>query len=159
MIASRDICKTILELPSSAKRILCYAAMPDEVDLWTAIDSLALDGKEILLPRCRGKHIECVRFETREQLSQSPFGILEPQSGEAVEPHALDLALTPGRAFDVRGNRLGRGASFYDRFFSRFSGVKCGVAFDCQVFEKIPAEPHDIPVDMIVTEKRMIYCR
>lgn len=162
MLASRDICKALVAMPQvkSARQILCYSAMPDEVDLWPAIELFALDDKGIYLPRCKGNDIECVRFESQGQLAASGFGIMEPSVGEIANPSVLDLVLAPARAFDLNGRRLGRGASFYDRFFSaeNFKVLKCGVAFDFQIFDSIPAEKHDIPVDVIVTEKRIISC-
>jgi 5-formyltetrahydrofolate cyclo-ligase len=59
-------------------------------------------------------------------------------------------------AFDLHGNRLGRGKGFYDRLLAETSGVKCGVGYDFQLLEKIPAEPHDAKVDFIFTPTRCV---
>jgi 5-formyltetrahydrofolate cyclo-ligase len=68
----------------------------------------------------------------------------------------FDLVLVPGMAFDSSGNRLGRGQGFYDRLLAETSGVKCGVGYDFQLLEKIPAEPHDAKVDFILTPTRCL---
>jgi len=64
------------------------------------------------------------------------------------------LILIPGIAFDLHGRRLGRGKGFYDRLLTEIRGVKCGIAFDEQIVEKIPVEPHDVRMDFILTPTR-----
>ena len=66
----------------------------------------------------------------------------------------FDLVLVPGMAFDLQGNRLGRGQGFYDRLLAKTSGVKCGVAYDFQLLKNIPAETHDARVSFIFTPSR-----
>ena len=73
---------------------------------------------------------------------------------EEIPLNKFDLMLVPGVAFDLSGNRLGRGQGFYDRILAEASGIKCGVAHDFQLLEKIPAEPHDAKVDFIFTPSR-----
>jgi 5-formyltetrahydrofolate cyclo-ligase len=68
-------------------------------------------------------------------------------------PGKIALALVPGRAFDPSGNRLGRGGGTFDRILSGLAAPKWGICFSCQVVERIPAEPHDVRVDRIVTAK------
>jgi len=76
-----------------------------------------------------------------------------PKENPEVVP---DVLIIPGRAFDDKGNRLGRGKGFFDRYLADFSGLKIGVCFDFQVIEVIPLEPHDLPMDIVVTEKRIL---
>ena len=81
----------------------------------------------------------------------------EPASGCPEIPlEKFDLILVPGVAFDLSGNRLGRGKGFYDRILAEASGIKCGVCHDFQLLEKIPAEPHDAKVDFILTPARCV---
>ena len=68
----------------------------------------------------------------------------------------LDVIIVPGAAFDARGNRLGYGAGFYDKLLSAFKKLTIAVAFEEQIVPKVPADPHDVPVQKIVTEKRII---
>ena len=62
-------------------------------------------------------------------------------------------------AFDMVGNRLGRGRGFYDRLLQSASGVKCGVCYDLQLLEKIPTEPHDAKVDFVLTPGKCVNAR
>ena len=85
------------------------------------------------------------------------FGVREPASSCAEVPlNQFDLVLVPGVAFDLSGNRLGRGRGFYDRLLAEASGVKCGVGYDFQLLENIPAEPHDGKVKFIFTPSRCV---
>ncbi|MEI6197067.1 MAG: 5-formyltetrahydrofolate cyclo-ligase, partial [Verrucomicrobiota bacterium] len=88
------------------------------------------------------------------------FGVREPAAGCAEIPlERFDLVLVPGMAFDMVGNRLGRGRGFYDRLLQSASGVKCGVCYDLQLLEKIPTEPHDAKVDFVLTPGKCVNAR
>jgi len=76
-----------------------------------------------------------------------------PEGNPQVTP---DVLLIPGRAFKVEGDRLGRGKGFFDKYLADFKGTKIGICFDFQIFENIPLEPHDQPMDYVVTEKRIL---
>ena len=71
---------------------------------------------------------------------------------------AIPLFLVPGLAFDPAGGRLGYGLGFYDRAFAVADpgALKVGLAFELQIIESIPADPHDVPMDFVVTEDRVI---
>jgi 5-formyltetrahydrofolate cyclo-ligase len=71
----------------------------------------------------------------------------------------IDLVVTPALGFDRKGNRLGRGGSFYDRFFTNkeLKAPRCGFAFAEQVVDSIPATERDEPVDFLVTDEEIIY--
>lgn len=75
---------------------------------------------------------------------------------EEIPLNKFDLVLVPGVAFDLHGNRLGRGRGFYDRILEATSGIKCGVAYDFQLLEAIPTEWHDAGVDFIFTPSRCV---
>ena len=88
-------------------------------------------------------------------LSVGQFGIFEPtQVCPRVNLNELDFLLVPGVGFTLAGRRLGRGKGYYDRLLAEARGTKCGVAFDWQVTVDVPAEPHDILLDCIVTPTR-----
>jgi 5-formyltetrahydrofolate cyclo-ligase len=86
-------------------------------------------------------------------------GILQPdpERTRAVEWRTIQVVVLPGLAFDLRGYRLGRGAGYYDRSLPALGpgARRIGLAFECQVVECMPADPHDVPVDRIVTEDRV----
>jgi len=160
---SRAACRHLLEMPElrEACAVLLYAPLPDEVDVWPALHALADAGKRIVLPKCRSDthDILCIEVKDLEQdLARGTFGILEPRSCDGVDAAGLDVVVTPGRAFDREGNRVGRGAGYYDRLFARpgFRAFKCAVALDCQVFPEVPSTPRDIPVDAVVTESGVV---
>jgi len=96
----------------------------------------------------------------RRDLAPGFRGIREPvdRSAPGIDPRELDLAIVPGTAFDPAGNRLGRGAGYYDRFLPRLrAGVpRVGLAFECQIIEETAPAHHDVPMSFIVTEDRTI---
>jgi 5-formyltetrahydrofolate cyclo-ligase len=69
------------------------------------------------------------------------------------------VVLIPGLVFTAHGERLGRGKGFYDRYLHNFSGIKIGIAFAFQVEENLHTEEHDVPLDFIVTEEKIIDCK
>lgn len=81
------------------------------------------------------------------------YGIPEPPEGaEVADPAEIDLIFAPGLAFDRRGNRVGHGAGYYDRYLAGYGGMVCGVCFAAQVVEDLSPAPHDVPVGALATE-------
>ncbi len=106
---------------------------------------------------CQEKELVPCEINDLSELKLGYMGIWEPASLERRlnDLSQLSVVLTPGLAFHPgNGSRLGRGAGFYDRFFSnpRLSAIRVGVAFDCQMRDDVPTEPHDICVNSWVTE-------
>jgi 5-formyltetrahydrofolate cyclo-ligase len=121
-------------------------------------------GKQLVLPMVLGDRRDMALYaieDLRRDVAPGYRGILEPQPRRtrAVVPEALDLALIPGVAFDLRGGRLGFGVGFYDRLLSRLARdiPTLGLAFDFQVVPRLPFEPHDMLLKAIVTEQRIIW--
>ncbi len=82
------------------------------------------------------------------------YKIEEPsQKNKRIELSNIEGVLLPGIAFDLKGGRLGSGKAFYDKTLKNYSGLKVGVAYSVQITESLPSSEHDIPVDVIVTEK------
>jgi 5-formyltetrahydrofolate cyclo-ligase len=146
-----------------AQSILFYAPLRDEVDVLPLIEVALGQNKIPSLPRYVPESDSYVAFQVRNpSLDCAPgkFGIFEPGAACVPQPlNRLDLVLVPGVGFDVSGGRLGRGRGFYDRLLAGVSGVKCGVAFDLQLTEAIPMEPHDVRLDCILTPTRWIEVR
>ncbi len=90
-----------------------------------------------------------------EHLPESTLGIREPMQGAPFPVANIDLVVVPGLGFDPFGNRLGRGRGFYDHFLAQpdFHGTSCALALEEQFVDNIPAGPHDMQVDMLVTDK------
>ena len=120
------------------------------------MDALAT-GKTVALPKYdRDKgHYGAAVIKDLAELETGHFRILEPQSHCAPLPlNRLDFMLVPGVAFDWNGRRLGRGRGYYDRLLAEFHGWTCGVAFDEQIVEAVPGEPHDMRLTCLVTPTR-----
>lgn len=135
--------------------VAAYMATPEELDPYMIIDALRFRGLDLVLPRTdEPLDISMHRVVDDSHLVAGPFGILEPKaSAPMVEPEKIDVMLVPGIAFDVAGNRIGYGGGYYDKMLPRLRGdtVSIGLAFDEQIFEELPVEDHDTPVDVVVT--------
>jgi 5-formyltetrahydrofolate cyclo-ligase len=140
--------------------IACYLPSDEEVDTWPIIARAFAMGKQVSAP-VLGKN-STMRFRklsTHSSLSPNEFGLLEPQEGEFVDPHRLDIVITPLVAFDSSGNRIGMGGGYFDRTFSFLRTRKIwmrpkliGVAFACQEVKNISPNPWDIGLFRVVTE-------
>ena len=132
-----------------AERVMLYSALPDEVQTHAFLEKWHLK-KTIILPTVVGDDIIPVAYGKDTDFAVGDFNILEPQN----EPYTgdFDLIVVPGVAFDPKGNRLGRGKGYYDRFLVKHLDVKrIGICFDFQFVEGIPTEPFDIRMDEVIT--------
>jgi len=159
-VESIELCERLQAQIASAHTILFFAPLPDELDVWPVLElSLAL-GTNCALPFFdaeKKSYGAKLLKNLATDIVIGKFGVREPAAGCAEIPlNQFDLVLVPGMAFDLSGNRLGRGKGFYDRILSEASGVKCGVGYDFQLLEKILAEPHDAKVNFIVTPSRCV---
>jgi 5-formyltetrahydrofolate cyclo-ligase len=91
-----------------------------------------------------------------EGIAPGRHGLREPVGGTVIDPKDLGVVIVPGLAFDERGNRLGRGGGFYDRFLATTPAFRIGVCFEVQLASSVPAGPLDVPMDAVVTERRVI---
>jgi 5-formyltetrahydrofolate cyclo-ligase len=155
---------TALSCYQHARVVLGYMAFDDEVLTDGLMQHAMASGKQIVLPMVlsdrQGMALYVIEDLERD-VATGYRGILEPQPPRThpVAPESLDLALIPGVAFDLRGGRLGFGAGFYDRFLSRlpWDMPTLGLAFDFQVIPRLPLQPHDMLLNAIVTESRVIW--
>jgi len=157
-VESIELCARLKPQLRSARTILFFAPLPGELDLWPLLEESVPAEKTVALPwfdpaaqAYRARRVATLAGE----IVTGKFGVREPAASCPEIPlDAFDLVLVPGVAFDLSGNRLGRGQGFYDRLLANISGVKCGVGYDFQLLEKIPAEPHDAKVNYILTPTR-----
>jgi len=162
----RRILQAVAGLSSfqTAETVLLYiSAFPEEIDTAPLIERAVADSKRLICPRVdRGAH-QLVLHEIRDprtDFEPGTLGIPEPRAGcRVVAPEEVDWVLVPGVVFDVQCNRIGRGGGHYDRFLPQLrAGVETWVAaFDAQVCDSLPVEPHDVPLFGIVTESRTIH--
>ena len=136
----------------SARTVLLYSALPDEVPTQQLIDQLVAQGKTVLLPRVvSDTDMELRRYTGRHDLQAGAFGIMEPTGALFTDYAAIDVAIVPGMAFDAAGHRLGRGKGYYDRFLSRIPQVyKIGLCFSWQIVGEVPCDAHDIVMDQVL---------
>ena len=143
-----------------ASRVLFYAPLPDELDVWPLVEEALNAGKIIALPRfveTRDGYGACRICDVASDLCIGRFGIREPADHcDEIELKRLDLILVPGVAFDLLGRRLGRGKGFYDRLLGLTAGTTCGAGFDPQIVRELPVAPHDVLVNCILTPTRWI---
>ena len=156
-------CARVLDLPEwkRAKTVMLYAATRSEVQTKELIARALAEGKRVCLPVRSEEQSEMMAFfiGSPEELVLGDLGYLEPSKMSLkAEPHEIELAIVPGIAFDEKGNRLGRGMHYYDGFLRRLRARKVALAFEMQIVPEVPTEDHDVPVDKIVTEKRVINC-
>jgi 5-formyltetrahydrofolate cyclo-ligase len=148
-----------------ANSILFYASFRSEVDTIPCILHALRLNKNVVLPRIEKikRELRLFRINNASELESGYMGIKEPKINKTKEKKLgnIDLVIIPGAGFDVRGNRLGYGAGYYDRLLSKSKKriMTIALAFEEQIGEEIPAEPHDIKVDMIITDKRLIRCK
>lgn len=155
---------TLFSLPEfvSAETILFYASFRSEVGTLNMIRESLKTGKRVLLPKVDPKNSLLVLYgiKSLNELAPGYMGIPEPDLPD--ERYAViddaDIAIIPGAAFDLSGNRFGYGAGYYDGLLSqRVKNISIiGLAYEEQVMESIPAEEHDVRVTLIVTDKRVI---
>jgi 5-formyltetrahydrofolate cyclo-ligase len=160
--ASAQAC-ALLEQQAAWKRaqlIFFYAPLPEEMNIWPLLGDCLAAGKIVALPRfdsATRRYVACQITDLAKDLNDGQFGIREPaEHCIAVPPNRLDLVLAPGVAFDRHGRRLGRGKGFYDQLLAVVRGTTCGVAFDEQIVESVPVEPHDVHLNCILTPTRWI---
>lgn len=157
---SRSLCRRILEALSESPIVICaYYPLSDEADILPIFGELQKRGNRIFLPAHDGGKLVFRAMTAIEDLIAGEFGIPEPtRSAEELRPDDLAIALIPARAFDRRGNRLGRGNGGYDMWIrtQRAANPRSqfwGVALECQIVQDIPMEAHDEPVDGVITAR------
>lgn len=154
---------SVLEEFASAGWVLTYVSTGREIETHGLIRQLLAMGRRVCVPVYDATLQRYGASELRDfdaDLCAGKFGIREPKP-EALRRVPLEQAgvwLVPGLAFDERGNRLGRGRGYYDALLKEVKGLKIALAHDFQILKEVPTEPHDVRVDCIVTEARVIRC-
>lgn len=146
----------------AAGSVMIYWPLPPELDVSGIARAALAAGKRVCLPRMdwESKRISPVEIaDLGRDLVVGRYGIQEPGPDRPVFPlDKVDLIVVPGLAFDITGNRLGRGAGFYDRFLAEtgMAAATCGVCFEIQVMDRLPTDDWDIPLNFLATEDRFI---
>ncbi len=167
---SERIGATLLQLPlvGNCSTLLVYVSFRSEVRTMQIITSLLNRGKTVAVPLTlvRDKKLQAVIIQEPEtDLVPGYCGIPEPKSSllseNILEPDAIDLVIVPGSVFDRQGGRLGYGGGYYDRFLSMQApqAKRIALAYELQLVDSVPLEPHDQYMDILITEANMYSCR
>jgi 5-formyltetrahydrofolate cyclo-ligase len=135
-----------------ARRVVVYAPTVDELPTAQLVDAALAAGKALLWPRVSATgDIEVAAAQPHELARDAANILAPPRAARAEMLRRGDLVIAPGLAFTRAGARLGRGAGHYDRLLDGVEATSLGVAFDIQLVDELPLEPHDRGVDLVVT--------
>ena len=149
-----------------AETILFYLAMKDEVQTEKMIEESLQKGKRVVAPSIDWQRKEILPSEIKDLTKDIEIGVLKiPQPKNNLyspfSPVNIDMVIVPGVVFDRKGNRLGFGGGFYDRFLGKLSDKTelVALAFELQLVENVPSQSHDVAVDYLITERGIISCK
>ena len=156
------IMNRFMELPEydAARTVMFYVDVRDEVRTRQALPAALATGKRIVVPYCVDGELELFWLEVMDELELGMYRILEPKNElrdvvhKRLQPEDLDLIMVPGVAFDKNGGRTGHGKGYYDKLLEHAKPETplVALAFECQMFDEIPMDHHDIFMDKVVTE-------
>jgi 5-formyltetrahydrofolate cyclo-ligase len=162
LASSRSAQRQLIELEqfSRAACIALYAPAHNETDTAGILEAALAAGKRVLYPAVCGDRMVLRQVEGLGSMAEGSFGILEP-CPTGLDHHAdePDLIVVPGVAFDLNGHRIGYGKGYYDRFLQHPDRTAhlVGLCHDFQLIEgALPAEEHDIRMELVVTDRRII---
>ena len=160
---SREIVARCMALPEyqQASTVLFYLDVRSEVRTRNDLENALASGKKIVVPYCVDGELELFHLTHPDELSVGMYRILEPKpelrtlAAHRVEVQEIDLIIVPGVAFDRDGGRTGHGKGYYDKLLehARPDTPLVALAFECQLFDKIPMQDHDVFMDQVITEK------
>ncbi|MBE6718459.1 MAG: 5-formyltetrahydrofolate cyclo-ligase [Ruminococcaceae bacterium] len=161
VINDEKICKKLLSLSSYrfADTILLYSPLKNEIDTSAIVKDALSKGKRVAYPRCiEGNEMVYHIITSEEQLISGKYGIKEPIETLPVYENGQDnaICILPAIVYDKKGYRLGYGKGYYDRFLSKFKGIKIGLVYSGFVLDEIPKGKFDLKSDLIITEKGVI---
>jgi 5-formyltetrahydrofolate cyclo-ligase len=144
----------------TAEIIALYSSIHNEVEMEMVTNDAISAGKKVVLPAMSDGELRFRELTSASNMCRGAFGILEPcDYGKTVDPGLADIIVLPGIAFDVRGHRIGYGKGYYDRALHRLEGKGklIAVCYDFQLVDEIMGEPHDVKVDIVITENRVVH--
>ena len=166
-IASDQILNTFISLPLFQEKniFFIYCQYRSEVRTIPILARCLKLGKTVSVPLSKPQQAQMEAVVISDQvrdLSPGYLGIPEPlpplAQDRILRPSSIEVAVIPGVVFDRCGHRLGYGMGFYDRFLAQAApqAIRIGLAFSCQLVDRIPSLPHDVPMDMVLTEQEVL---
>lgn len=161
---SRRACHNLISTQQfqDASVIMAFVSFGHEIDTSNVILHAWQLGKTIVVPKIswQQRHMMPVKITSLETgFTTGDSGLRNPVTGVPIPVEEIGLVVTPAMGFDVKGNRLGRGGAFYDRFFASegLKALRCGFGYAEQLLEEIPVTANDVPVDFLVTDAGVRY--
>jgi 5-formyltetrahydrofolate cyclo-ligase len=145
----------------ASRAVLFFYSFGSEVATRGIGEHLLANGKRVLLPYLTPQGMEAAEVFPGDPLLSTEYGPREPSRRIPLAPADVDLVITPGLAFDRRGFRLGYGGGHYDRYLTRLrpDTFRIGIAFSIQLIDRVPDEPSDQKVYLVVTDTEVVDCR
>jgi len=143
----------------SARVVALYSPVHHEVETAQLFSEAIADGKVVLFPAVTSGVLDFRRVKEKAELVPGKYGILEPSPCcESFRPDFIDFLIIPGVAFDLCCRRIGYGKGYYDKALHGLEGKGrlAGFCYDFQIVGEIPAAPHDIEMDLVITDRRVI---
>ena len=157
---SRYIWKTAAEMAQPGEKVFVYASTGSEVQTGELIRALWDKGCRVCLPKITGRGtMDAVEYGPGDVLKSDRYGIPAPENGTVIPPEEVQAAFVPALAFDARGNRLGYGGGYYDRWLALSGARRILLAYGLQRADSVFAEEWDIPMDAVVTEREILRFR
>ncbi len=146
-----------LEEYKKAKTVMFFVSFGKEVYTHNIVHEALNDKtKRVVVPKVIDFEIVPCHIENCFGMQRSSYGIQEPIEVKKVSMREIDMILVPGIGFDKKGNRIGFGKGYYDNFLKNISALKIGLCMDFEIIDDIPADEWDVPVNIIISEKRII---
>ncbi|HBI42702.1 MAG TPA: 5-formyltetrahydrofolate cyclo-ligase [Planctomycetales bacterium] len=159
---SRVICERLAAIPEYARAhtVMYYVDVRSEVRTRHYLPTALTQDKRVVVPYCVNGELELFHLQNMDELAVGMYKILEPKAelralaNKRVEVGDLDLVIVPGVAFDRDGGRTGHGFGYYDKLLNRArpDAPLIALAFECQLFPRIPMQTHDVFMDKVITE-------
>lgn len=130
-----------------------YYSINSEVDTLKLIDFCLKNNKRVFLPRCID-NMDFYLINDLNEIKIGKFNIMESISN--VNDYNNSICITPGICFDKYFYRIGYGLGYYDKFFHNYNGIKIGICYDKCLIDNCFHDEYDVPVDIIVTEKKIL---
>lgn len=154
--ASSLIFHRLLPLLEGVQVVGMYVSLKHEVDTRGLLEWCWTQGKRVAIPKVTSQGLVFVEMHNLTLTRRvGKLGVVEPLVSDPIDA-PIDLMVVPMLAFDDQAYRLGYGGGYYDRYLSSYQGVSVGVCFDFDHERDLPRESHDVPCDLICTNKRWI---
>lgn len=153
---------------AAARRIFLYCSFRSEVETQLLLHRCLQAGKAVSVPLTvfeQNRLVPVAITDPEVDLAPGYLGIPEPKPSVAeqgrIAPASIEVAVLPGSVFDRAGNRLGYGGGYYDRFLALEApqAIRIGLGFSLQLVERLPSQAHDMPLDLLITEREILTWR